>query len=95
MDDRWLQVLGLVLIIEALLPFISPRSYRQAVQQIANTPVGGGCGIGDAVAPLISAHDFSSGEWIARLAFLCLSSRGITCQFCFRVNPSFRKLYVT
>ena len=38
MDDRWLQVLGLVLIIEALLPFISPRNYRQAVQQIANTP---------------------------------------------------------
>lgn len=38
MDDRWLQVLGLVLIIEALLPFISPRGYRQAVQQIANTP---------------------------------------------------------
>ncbi|OZB73928.1 MAG: hypothetical protein B7X28_01980 [Halothiobacillus sp. 13-55-253] len=37
-DERWLQVLGLVLIIEALLPFISPRSYRQAVQQIANTP---------------------------------------------------------
>lgn len=37
-DDRWLQVLGLVLIIEALLPFISPRSYRQAVQQISNTP---------------------------------------------------------
>lgn len=37
-DDRWLQVLGLVLIIEALLPFVSPRSYRQAVQQIANTP---------------------------------------------------------
>lgn len=37
-DDRWLQVLGLVLIIEALLPFISPRGYRQAVQQIANTP---------------------------------------------------------
>lgn len=38
MDDRWLQVLGLVLIIESLLPFISPRSYRQSVQQIANTP---------------------------------------------------------
>lgn len=37
-DERWLQVLGLVLIIEALLPFISPRSYRQVVQQIANTP---------------------------------------------------------
>ncbi|MGD9499776.1 MAG: DUF2065 domain-containing protein [Halothiobacillus sp.] len=37
-DERWLQVLGLVLIIEALLPFVSPRSYRQAVQQIANTP---------------------------------------------------------
>lgn len=40
MDDRWLQVFGLVLIIEALLPFISPRNYRQAVQQIANTPDG-------------------------------------------------------
>lgn len=38
MDDRWLQVLGLVLIIEALLPFISPRSYRRSVLQIANTP---------------------------------------------------------
>lgn len=40
MDDRWLQVLGLVLIIEALLPFISPQGYRQAVLQMANTKDG-------------------------------------------------------
>ena len=37
LDDIW-RVLGLVLIIEALLPFISPRAYRQAVAQIALTP---------------------------------------------------------
>lgn len=57
--------------------------------------VGGGGGIGDVVAPLIQAHDFKLGEWFARLVFLCLSIGGITCPFCFRVNPSFRKLYVT
>jgi len=38
MMDDLLRVLGLVLIIEALLPFISPRAYRQAVAQIALTP---------------------------------------------------------
>lgn len=38
MMDDLLRVLGLVLIIEALLPFISPRAYRQAVAQLALTP---------------------------------------------------------
>ncbi|MFO7580913.1 DUF2065 domain-containing protein [Guyparkeria sp.] len=38
MMDDLLRILGLVLIIEALLPFISPRAYRQAVAQIALTP---------------------------------------------------------
>ena len=37
MDDL-LRIVGLVLIIEALLPFISPRAYKQAVAQIALTP---------------------------------------------------------
>lgn len=37
MDDL-LRIIGLVLIIEALLPFISPRAYKQAVAQIALTP---------------------------------------------------------
>lgn len=31
----WCQVVGLVLIIEALLPFISPNRYRAMVTQIA------------------------------------------------------------
>ncbi|MFP4252181.1 MAG: DUF2065 domain-containing protein [Guyparkeria sp.] len=38
MMDDLLRVLGLVLIIEALLPFISPRTYRKAVAQLALTP---------------------------------------------------------
>ena len=38
MMDDLLRVFGLVLIIEALLPFISPRAYRQAVAQLALTP---------------------------------------------------------
>ena len=37
MDDFW-RILGLVLIIEALLPFISPKGYRRAVAEIARTP---------------------------------------------------------
>ena len=37
MDDL-LRIVGLVLIIEALLPFISPRACKQAVAQIALTP---------------------------------------------------------
>ncbi|MFW6322822.1 MAG: DUF2065 domain-containing protein [Guyparkeria sp.] len=40
MMDDLLRILGLVLILEALLPFISPRAYRQAVAQIALTPDG-------------------------------------------------------
>jgi uncharacterized protein YjeT (DUF2065 family) len=38
MDGQWLKVLGLVLIIEAMLPFISPKGYRQAIMQMAQTP---------------------------------------------------------
>ncbi|HQS01806.1 MAG: hypothetical protein B7Y07_00205 [Halothiobacillus sp. 24-54-40] len=38
MDGQWLKVLGLVLIIEAMLPFISPKGYRQAMMQMAQTP---------------------------------------------------------
>jgi len=38
MMDDLLRIVGLVLIIEALLPFISPRAYKQAVAQIALTP---------------------------------------------------------
>lgn len=38
MDSQWLKVLGLVLIIEAMLPFISPKGYRQAMMQMAQTP---------------------------------------------------------
>jgi len=34
----WLQVIGLVLIIEALMPFISPRSYRSMALRMAGTP---------------------------------------------------------
>lgn len=37
MDAQWLKVLGLVLIIEAMLPFTSPKGYRQAVMQLAQT----------------------------------------------------------
>jgi len=38
-EEFW-RILGLVLIIEALLPFISPRAYRKAVAEIARTPDG-------------------------------------------------------
>lgn len=38
MGQLWLQVIGLVLIIEALLPFISPRGYRLAALKMASTP---------------------------------------------------------
>lgn len=40
MDHLWLQVIGLVLIVEALLPFISPRRYRAMALQMASTPDG-------------------------------------------------------
>lgn len=33
-----LQVIALVLIIEALLPFISPKSYKKYLQQISESP---------------------------------------------------------
>ncbi|HUX81437.1 MAG TPA: DUF2065 domain-containing protein [Halothiobacillus sp.] len=33
-----MQVIGLVLIIEALMPFISPRSYRSMALRMAGTP---------------------------------------------------------
>lgn len=38
MGHLWLQVIGLVLIIEALMPFISPRSYRSMALRMAGTP---------------------------------------------------------
>lgn len=34
----WWQVAGLVLIIEALLPFISPKQYRAMAAQIGSLP---------------------------------------------------------
>lgn len=36
-DDLW-AALALVLVLEGLLPFISPRIYRQSVEQLASLP---------------------------------------------------------
>ena len=38
-QDLW-AALALVLVIEGLLPFISPRLYRQSAQQLAQLPDG-------------------------------------------------------
>lgn len=40
MGHLWLQVIGLVLIVEALVPFISPRSYRALALRLASAPDG-------------------------------------------------------
>lgn len=40
MSHLWFQVLGLVLIIEALMPFISPRRYRAMALRLAGTSDG-------------------------------------------------------
>ncbi|WP_416214148.1 DUF2065 domain-containing protein [Halothiobacillus sp.] len=37
MGHLWLQVIGLVLVIEALMPFISPRNYRSMALRMAGT----------------------------------------------------------
>lgn len=36
-DDLW-AALALVLVFEGLLPFLSPRAYRQSVEQLAALP---------------------------------------------------------
>ncbi|MFZ5580172.1 MAG: DUF2065 domain-containing protein [Pseudomonadota bacterium] len=36
-DDFW-AAMALVLVIEGMLPFISPRIYRQSVEQLASLP---------------------------------------------------------
>ena len=38
MGTNLLIALALVLVIEGLLPFISPRSYRSAVEQLSSLP---------------------------------------------------------
>ncbi len=54
-NDLW-AALALVLVIEGLLPFISPRLYRQTAEQLASMPdrVIRGIGLGVIVLGLLS-----------------------------------------